>query len=145
MAFMFVVPQKAEHRFYPIKASETFIRGAAVYLDANEDTLECGADPTAILGFASHTAEVDPYPNDAGVFLAEADARFWITGSSDGSAVTTPTEDHLNQSYGLATASSVWYMDISETTATRVYVHKIDLEQNRFLVSVLSANRQLAP
>ncbi|NIN68897.1 MAG: hypothetical protein GTO63_30260 [Anaerolineae bacterium] len=147
MGFVPCTPQEAEIRRYDMKAAEVWAIGAVVLLDANEELVEAGADPATILGFVQHASGVEPYPTKGYVALADDEkARFWLTGSSDGSAVATPAKANLNQSYGLAVDSDgIWYLDLSDTTNTRAYVHRIDLEQNRFEVSILAANRQAAP
>lgn len=148
MGFLAVTPGKdVEIRHYDSKAAETYILGAAVVLDGTPEVTECGADPAAILGFAACAFGVEPYPTKTPVWLADSEkARFWITGSSDGSAITTPTEAHRDNSYGLAVdGDGVWYLDISDTVNTRAYVHRIDAEQLRFEISILAANRQPAP
>lgn len=147
MGFMPVVPQNAELRRYTMKTGETWTLGAAVVLDGTPEITECGADPATILGFAAHPNGVEPYPTKCYVWLADDEkARFWITGSSDGSAIATPTEANLGEDYGLAKdGDGMWYLDLGDTTNVRAFVHRIDLEQNRFEVSILEANRQMAP
>ena len=151
MAFLHVIPADGfpDAEEYDLKAAETFKIGAAVLLDGNEDIAECGADPASILGFCAHPAAeallaTEPVvQGKATVQKCTEGQKFWITGSSDGTTITTPTQDHVNQSYGVAKdAAGAWYMDISEVAATRVYVHAISVDMKRFKVSVLVANRQ---
>jgi len=132
-------------RQYIVKAAEDWKLGAAVVLDATPELVECGTDPALILGFASEavTSGVSKDPEGALkclVNVASEGQKFWMSGSSN------PAITDVNVSYGIiADANGIWIVDKTETVATRVYVHQVDLTRNLFLVSVLAANRQAAP
>lgn len=145
MPAMFAIPAEpavGDVSEYTVAASETFKRGAVVLLDGSEDIIEAGADPASILGFAAMEwpeggaaapADFTLIP----IFKATEGQKFWMSGDND------PVKADRNQSYGIiADGDGIWTVDGTETTATRVYVHDIDLERNLYKVSVLVANRQ---
>lgn len=122
-----------------LKAAETFKRGALVYMDANEEITECGADPAVILGMALHDAAV--LPKEDKILVAECieGLRFWMDGDN------APVAGDVGVSYGVVKDGDIWTVDGTETTTTRVQVVDVDLDRNLYLVTVLVANRQLAP
>lgn len=143
-------PIPAEERSvkeYPIKAAEAWALGAAVVLDATPELTECGADPAAILGFSmAPVAAGDLSGSMAGlglgcpVAIAEEGRKFWMDGDN------APVITDVGESYGIAVdGDGVWHVDGTDPTNTKVYVHKVDLVRNRYLVSVLAAARQAAP
>ncbi len=118
------------------------MRGGIVELDGTPEVVAAiGTDPTPILGIALQPGNVDPFPTKILVALADSEkARFWFSGSSD------PVAANIGEDYGVIEDSDgIWTLDITETTNVRLFVHNIDLERNLFLVSVLEADRQLAP
>ena len=123
------------------KAAETFKEGALLLMDANEDMAECGADPALIYGFALNAA--DKYPVTGRVLVQKLweGQQVWMDGDN------APTKADINQSYGVTKdADGIWHVDGTKTAGSaRVYVHEIDTHRNRYLVSVLAANRQVAP
>lgn len=123
-----------------IAAAQTFKMGAAVLLDANEDVAECGADPAVIRGFAAHPANLHIPATKCLVWKASEGQKFLMAGTA------APVKANINQVYGIVKdADGIWVVDVSDTTNTRVHVHQIDTDRNLFLVSVLAANRQVAP
>lgn len=128
-----------EGQEYTMKTAESFSEGAIVLLDGSEEIIEAGADPAVILGIAAHGAGLAPDATKITVFKANEGQKFWFPFSG------TLVAGDLNQSYGVVETSNVWYVDQTETSATRVYVHRVDLVRDRVLVSVLAANRQAAP
>ena len=140
---------------YNIKAAEAWALGAAVVLDATPELTECGADPLVILGFAEEpvfagdragdrkgttTGNLAGFSLGASVAIAEEGRKFWLDGDND------PVAGDVNQSYGIAVdGDGVWYVDGTDAVNQRVYVHDVDLDTKRYLVSVLAANRQVAP
>jgi hypothetical protein len=111
----------------PEKATQTFNRGALVYVDSAGYATECGADPTIILGVATSDG------SNAGssglvtqvVELAHPDNLFRgyldlsTTEATGASAVTD-----LMKGYGVAksAAGGVWYVDKADTSAKRVVI-----------------------
>lgn len=121
-------------------ASQTFKLGAAVLVDGSQNIAECGADPAAIKGFVAHPAGKNIPATEDLVWVASEGQKFWMSGTSN------PVKANINQSYGIVKdADGIWIVDITDTVATRLYVHNVDLDRNLFLVSVLAANRQSAP
>lgn len=125
---------------YTEEAAQTFKLGAAVLLNGSQNIAECGADPASILGFAAHPAGKNIPATEDLVWKASEGQKFWMAGTSN------PVKANINASFGIVKdADGIWIVDITDTVATRLYVHNIDLERNLFLVSVLAANRQSAP
>lgn len=123
-----------------LAGAQTFKMGAAVLMDANEDIAECGADPAAIRGFAACPAGTHFPATKILVWKASEGQKFYMAGTS------APVKADINQSYGIVKdADGIWVVDKTEAVNTRVYVHQIDTDRNLFLVSVLAANRQVAP
>ena len=145
MPAMFAIPAEpavgdvSEH---DVKAAETFKRGAVVLLDASEDIIEAAADPAVILGFSSMEWPEGGAAAPADftkilIFKATEGQKFWMSGDN------APVKADINQKYGIvADGDGIWTVDGTDTTATRVHVHDIDLERNLYKVSVLVANRQ---
>ena len=98
-----------------------------------------------ILGFAAQdyptALEIDPYDGDMLVYVAGANSTFWMTAS------TAPTDySYVGSDYGVAheATTEVTYVDITETTNTRVNIVDVDLSRGMVLATVLAANRQYA-
>lgn len=139
----------AGHRdaeWLPVDAAASFKVGAAVVLDAQKELTECGADPALIYGFAltEVTAGVSKDPQDttkAHVIKMIEGEKVWMQCSSDPAEAT-----HRNNVYGIAKdADGIWYVDFTDVVNTRVYVHRVDVDRKMVEVSVLDANRQIAP
>lgn len=134
-------------RHYTIASGEAWEPGALLVLDASEDLTECGADPASILGWALDkvaagdiAGKLAGFSLTAAVYVAEAGRKAWMQGDND------PVKADINQSYGVAVdGDGIWYVDGTDQSNTRVYVHDIDTDRNMYLVSVLEANRQAAP
>lgn len=125
----------------PLAASQTFKTGALVVRDGSGNIAECGADPATIFGWALGEATKNPVDSTKQIVCrATEESRAWMQASAD------PTSANSGVSYGVAKdADGIWYVDFTDTTATRVYVHEVDTDTKRVLVSVLAANRQSAP
>lgn len=129
-----------------VDAAASFKVGAAVVLDAQKELVECGADPALIYGFALTEVNAgvskDPQAtNRAHVIKMIEGEKVWISGTVDPVEAT-----HRNNSYGLVkNADGTWSLDISETVATRAYVHRVDTDRKMYEISILAANRQIAP
>jgi len=126
----------------PLAAAQTFKIGAAVLMDGSQNIAECGADPASIYGFAAGAATKDP--QDATkqiVYKAFEGQKFWMQTS------VAPAASNRGVNYGITKdADGIWYVDFTKTAGVaRMYVHDIDTDTVRVLVSVLAANRQIAP
>lgn len=132
------IVQSDRIRSYTEGAAQTFKLGAAVVITAGL-VVECGADPALILGFACHDATKNLPATDDLVAIAEEGKKFWCSYVGG-----TPV---LLTDYGLTKqADGIWALDVAKTGASaRLEVHKVDTERSLALVSVLAANRQLAP
>jgi hypothetical protein len=121
-------------------ASATYTIGACVMLAADEEVEECGADPAAILGVALHDAGTHPMPGRCLVAVASSEHQtYFFSGTRD------PLLTDRNQKYGLVKdADNNWVVDLTDTTATRVYVKDVDLTRALYHVTILEANRQSA-
>lgn len=127
---------------YTMKVGETFTEGAFVVLDGTPEVTECGADPASILGIALHANPAVGDWNYREVLVAKAteDARFWLQGDDD------PVAANVGTSMSIAVdGDGIWYVDGTDAVNTRVYVHEVDLVRKLYKVSVLAANRQVAP
>lgn len=128
--------------FLPLAAAQTFKVGAAIFLDGSGNVNECGADPASIYGFSAGAATKDPQdPTKNICYKAFEGQKFWLQCSAN------PVAANRAINYGITKdADGIWYVDFTKTAGTaRVYVHDIDTDTNRVLVSVLAANRQVAP
>ena len=125
----------------PLAASQTFKTGAFVYRDGSGNITECGADPASIYGLSTGEATKNPVDSTKAIIMKAFEGqKFWMQCSAD------PTSANSGVSYGVAKDSDgIWYVDFTDTTATRVYVHDVDTDTKRVLVSILAANRQVAP
>lgn len=122
-------------------AAQSFKLGAAVVLDASKLVTECGADPALIYGFAGHPATKGLPATVDIVFKAWEGQKFWMAGSS-----AFVYADNGKQ-YGITKdANGIWIVDRAKTGASeRIYIHYVDLERQLALVTVIAANRQVAP
>lgn len=127
----------------PLAAAQTFLTGAFVVRDGSGNIAECGADPASIYGLAAEPAGKEPVDaaNKIIVEKATEKAKWWMPCSAN------PTAANSGVSYGITKgADGYWYVDFAKTAASaRVYVHQVDTDTNRVEVSVLAANRQVAP
>lgn len=134
------IPQRGRRlKKYPLKAAETFKSGALVLLDANEEIAECGADPTAVLGVAVHQAAGrDLLPTEQLVALGGSGRTFLGEGDN------APTEDDINQQYGVAKdANGIWHVDGTDTTNVVVEVVDVDLERGLYEFVFLVSDLQI--
>lgn len=134
------IPNKGRDvKEYPLNDGETFIEGALVLLDADEEVAECGADPAAVLGLSLGDAGNLPRDEHALVALAKSDSTFLMPGDDD------PTEDDINQEYGAAVdGDGVWYVDGTDTTNIVFYVEDVDTDRNLYEVKIVEAARQIS-
>lgn len=114
---------------FPEAATQTFVEGEVVYISSGYVT-ECGDDPAIILGFAAKDGSNSTSNGsvDVPVYVADHDTLFCasVYHGTPGSAVTAVTL--VGTAYGLYrdTTNSKVYVDISDTTNTRVRVVKLD-------------------
>lgn len=124
-------------REFTVASGESFLEGAAVVLATGEIS-ECGADPTAILGFALEPAGSLPETDKAVVALATPETTFILQGSS------APTAGDVGVLYGIVKdGDGIWTVDKTETTNTRVIVEDVHIDREEFEVRVLTANQQI--
>lgn len=131
-----------DNRKFTLAAAQTFKDSAFVLLDASEDIAECGAAPAVVYGIALEPATKDPEGTGVVIVMPLWEGqKIWIDGN------VVPVKADINQSYGLLKAADgVWILDKAQTGgAARAYVHAIDTDVNRYLISILAANRQVAP
>lgn len=126
----------------PLAAAQTFKTGAAVLRDGSGNIAECGADPASIYGFSTGVATKNPVDATKAIIMKAFEGqKFWMQCNVD------PVAANSGINYGITKdADGIWYVDFTKTAGTaRVYVHDIDTDTKRVLVSVLAANRQVAP
>lgn len=118
------------------KTGETFIKGAALVLDANGELTECAATPTSLIGFAAEPAGSKPGYNaansptvvtgrvqEADCFEGAPEQIFSGSFRSAASTYVVPTQTIINESYGLAKdADGTWYVNQADTTNLAVTI-----------------------
>ena len=119
MSFKPLYPHKARLEYFLEDGSETFVEGNLVYIDSDGYLTECGADPTSIRGAAAQDAS-GTEGTKIGVWLAEPGVVFSAKCS------TTTAQTQVGANYGTVDSSSVWKVDISETSTKSVHVENID-------------------
>lgn len=122
---------------YPLDAAADFKAGAFVVLDAQSELTECGADPASILGISCDPSADVVEAGYCNVYVADDNLILAMEGTSD------PTAANVGNDFGIVKTDGVWYVDITDTTNTRVMVVDIDTVRNLFFCKVLVANRQL--
>jgi hypothetical protein len=137
-----VSTKRLDNIMLPLAAAQTFITGALVLRDGSGNVAECGADPASIYGISEGQAgkEITDV-NKIIVTRATEFTRWWMSTS------VAPTSANSGISYGVTKdADGIWYVDFTKTAGSaRVYVHQIDTDTGRVEVSILAANRQVAP
>ncbi len=138
------IPNKGRRiRQFPIEATQTYVEGAPVLLDANGEITEAGADPATILGFAAHDAvldEIDPYEGNGLVYVAYPDSTFFLEGLADPVQADVGDQREIGvDANGVALVDTV-------AVAPRLLIEDIYIKGagpgGFFEVSVLAANRQ---
>src|SRR5262245_7100013 len=113
----------------PEKASQTFLKGALVFIEAATGFLiECGADPASILGVATADGANNAVSGAVTqvVELAHPDNLFrgyLDTSAAEGAGTSAQTD--LFKGYGVfKSASGVanWFVDKTDTTAKRTFI-----------------------
>lgn len=124
-------------------ASQTYLQGALVVLDASKNVIECGADPSSIYGVACGPAGKHPEgATQTTISKVWNGQKFWMA-IDIGTAATRAANE--NRPYGVVKGSDgIWVVDTTDTVNTRVYVHFVDIARGMALVSVLQANRQIS-
>lgn len=127
------------NEYFVPDAAQVITFGELVFQNVSDQEIEeCGADPALILGIAQG--------NSADKFLWDGRIPVHVLSSAVliGLCVTgTLVAANAGQEYGLVKkASGNWSLDISETTAKRVFVTKVDLLNQLAWVRFLAANLQ---
>lgn len=134
--------KRLDNIMLPLAAAQTFKTGALVLRDGSANVAECGADPASIYGISEGEAGKE-ITDILKIIVTRATefTRWWMPTS------VAPVAANSGVSYGVTKdADGIWYVDFAKTAgAARVYVHQIDTDTNRVEVSVLAANRQVAP
>jgi hypothetical protein len=107
---------------FPVKASETFVAGEPVVLNANGTLEECGDDPPVVTGIAAHKS-TDVKGNSLGttfpitVYMASP-GQVFITrnfASAGAGAAVTPTIDLIGDLAGLDFSGDPdWFLDTGQ-------------------------------
>lgn len=119
---------------------QTFKAYALVVLNTSGEVVECGADPTAVLGVALQAAGSGPgygLPNTAEttvvtgrlqevvVALADREQEFSARGVNGGTDPVVPLQTHIGEQYGVAKVGNDWVIDFAETTTKVVEITDI--------------------
>ena len=120
---------------HTLAASQTFVKGNFVTLNAAEDVIEAtAADQTPLYGMATENAADVIEAGFVVVNPFTASSFLRITGDND------PTADDVNQSYGwIEDGDGVYTVDGTDTTNTFFYVVDVDTINNVYFVTVPNA------
>lgn len=125
------------------------VTGSIVILASDGELEIAGADPAAYFGVAlgdfngaagygmpSGVSQVTGREQTIPVALALPSVIFELKGSSD------PALTNIDEAYGVALASGVWTLDLTETTAKVFHVVDVDLTRKVFFCRFLAAGSQ---
>lgn len=115
---------------HTLKSAATFNINALVKLTSGE-VEESGADPSSVLGIAADpTTQSLPghvsggvlgQSSKIGVYIADTETEWsWAVQT------TVPTDANVGVAYGVVKSSDIWYIDLTETTATVVKTTRLD-------------------
>lgn len=139
---------------YMPTAAQTFKKYALVVLDSNGTLVECGANPTKVLGVSGTAAFQGPGQNvsdssqttglsdkNAGVsvMMATRLTRFSCRGINGSTDPLTPLKAHIGVAYGVAKVGNDWVMNQADTTNTVVVVTAIDVDNKVYFVKFREA------
>jgi hypothetical protein len=144
-----------EIRWFPMAASQTFLKGQFVLLNSAGRLVECGADPAGIAGMAEAGAvEALALANKSStatttgvscpITLAKRGQQFTLNTNAGVTAIT-----HIGKKYGLTQSSGIDICDNSEETNVVFVVDAIAPEQalgtlyGRVIVEVIDSVAQL--
>ncbi len=116
---------------YALKSAATFNINALVKLTSGE-VEEAGGDPAGVLGIAADpTTQSLPghvsggvlgESSKIGVYVADHDAEFsWPIATG-----TVPTAANIGVDYGVVKTSDIWYIDLTDESATVVVITRLD-------------------
>jgi hypothetical protein len=135
-------------------AGQTFKKNALVVLDAAGTLVECGADPTKVLGVSGTPAFQGPGQNvsdstqttgfstknkGVSVMMATRDTIFSCRGINGGTDPVTPLLAHVGVAYGVAKVGNDWVLDLADTTNTVCIVTDIDVDTKVYFVKFREA------
>lgn len=146
-------------RHYPVKAGETFKEGEWVTLDSAGLLVAAtaGAGALTLVGLSGAAAfqgrgyelanssliqQVTGRDSFLPVYLSVGNI-FVCRGVNGGTDPVTPADTNVDEQYGLALSSNVWYLDISNTTDKAVEIVKVDIDNKLFFVSVIGTVAQI--
>jgi len=132
----------------PEAVSQTFEWGDLVYMNAGFLTI-CGADPATIVGIAKengHNAAAGAYNDDVLLITADTLIKMHVHHTTPATAVIEDAD--LFKDYGIAVSGHIWYVDKTDTSATRVriieFIDPVGTLNGLVAVQFLAANRKLA-
>ena len=138
---------------------QTFKKYALVVDDANGEIVECGADPTAVLGVtmqaansglgygeanSADTVVATGRLQEVSTVIADRNSEFSARGVNGGTDPVTPLQSHIGEQYGVSKIGDDWVIDLAETTTKVVEITDIISENGqqfflcKFLEAVLS-------
>lgn len=108
--------QSTDVKHFPVTAGQTFIKGALVVY-TSDALVECGADPTSVLGLALEPASVGLATagsihggTNIPVLVFRPGIEFRIASA------TTPAQTLVGDAYGVVKSTN-WLLDTGETSA----------------------------
>jgi hypothetical protein len=117
---------------YDVDVAETFDEGALVYYDTSENNIKvCGADPSAVLGFAGHHHDAGVDSTKVLVHILTPDSIVRIKGSSN----PTDQSTQFDAGYGvtIAATTGIPTLDLTETTTKQFKVIGVDLKTLEYI------------
>jgi hypothetical protein len=139
-----------------LAASQTFIRGALVFVNGSGLLEECSADPGTVKGIALADANTAPgeqaannplvitgLVNAVSVATANPSTIFSCRGVNGGTDPVTPSLGNIGVQYGaVKTGDGTWALDLADTSNVVFVVVDIDIEQKVFFVKFIPAVAQ---
>jgi hypothetical protein len=127
------------HMYFTPDTDASFDAFDLVFFDVADQTIdECGADPALILGKAAAPNTLSWLYNGqvpVEIITPEVEYGMCVTG--------TLTAANQGIAYGIVkNASGNWAVDLSETSATRVWISRVDVDRGIAFVKFLAASLQ---
>lgn len=135
-----------DKQIFPEAASQSFKAGELVYLVSGKVTVCANDDPTLILGRAS-TDATGVTDSDIEVEIFKEHYRVKMQVSNNGTPATSDNAV-LGTKYGIIIASNIHYIDVADTSNTRVRIENQNTDpdgttyQNFAVVSFIGDNLQ---
>jgi hypothetical protein len=142
---------------FPVNSGAVPKNGDLVVLNASGEVTVCGDDPASILGImtnakaqkagygmANSPSQVQHRDTRVGVAVANDNVLFAMPVSVDGSATFSAVlASYVGVSYGIKLISTIFFLNIADTTGPTLKVIDVDLPTRTAFCLVVPAARQL--